>query len=84
MGSVGCFQNEPEEATVNALTGEAEKVGTIPSSEVPGNTERKPRREDESETACRDLIEKEKLDILKEIHDSPIGGHAGINCTYRK
>jgi len=25
-----------------------------------------------------------KLEILKEIHGSPIGGHAGINHTYRK
>jgi hypothetical protein len=47
-------ETEPEEAIVNTLTGEAEKVGTIPSSELPGNTESKPSREDESETVCRD------------------------------
>jgi hypothetical protein len=34
---------EPEGANINALTGEAEKVGTIPSSEVPRNAEGKPR-----------------------------------------
>jgi len=43
-------ETEPEGAVVNTLTGEAEKVGTIPSSEVPGNTERKSRGEEESET----------------------------------
>jgi hypothetical protein len=45
-----------------------------------GNVE----REDKSQTACGDLSEKEKLEILKEIHDSSIGGHAGINRTYHK
>jgi hypothetical protein len=41
-------------------------------------------REMKSEPVCKDLSEKEKLEILKEIHDSPLGGHAGINRTYRK
>ena len=51
------------------------------SQEIPkGNL----RGEDKSETACRDLSEKEKFGIMKEIHDSPIGGHADINRTYRK
>jgi hypothetical protein len=77
-------ETEPEGANVNALKEEAQEVGMIPDSEKSGNTERIRRGEDESETACRDLIEKEKLEILKEIHDSPIGGHAGINRTYRK
>jgi hypothetical protein len=77
-------ETEPEGAIVNALTGETEKVGTIPSRELPGNTERKSRGEDESETSSRFLSEKGKLEILKEINDSPIGGHACINRTYRK
>jgi len=42
------------------------------------------RGEDESETACTDLSDKEKLEILKEIRDFRIGGHAGINRMYRK
>jgi hypothetical protein len=50
-----------------------------PDSEEPRDTERKRRGEGESETAYRDLSELEKLEILKEIHDSPISGHAGIN-----
>jgi hypothetical protein len=37
-----------------------------------------------SEPVCKDLSEEEKLEILKEIHYSPLGGHAGINRTYRK
>ena len=78
------FSETETEGANNVLTGEAEKVGTIPSSEVPRNTEGKPRGEDESETSCRDVSEKKKLEILKEIHDSPIGGHAGIIRTYRK
>ena len=75
---------ESEGAIVNALTGETEEVGVIPDSKESGKTERKHRGEDESEAACRDLSEKEKSKILKEIHDSPIGGHAGINRRYRK
>jgi hypothetical protein len=55
-----------------------------PCSEESGGTVRKPRGEDESQTACTDVSEKEKLEILKEIHDSHIGGRAGINHTYRK
>jgi hypothetical protein len=27
---------------------------------------------------------KEKMEILKEIHESPIGGHAGMNKTYKR
>jgi hypothetical protein len=76
--------SETEGAIANASTGKAEEVGMIPDSEEPGNTERKRSEEDESQTACRDLNEKEKIEILKEIHDSPTGGHAGINRTYRK
>jgi len=70
---------EPEGAIFNALTRVAEEVGMTPDSEELGNTESKRRGEEESEKACRDLSEKEKLKILKEIHDFPIGGHAGIN-----
>jgi hypothetical protein len=77
-------ETEQEGATVIALTKEAEEVGMTPDREESGNTERKSRGEDESETACRDLSEKEKWVILKEIHDSPIGGHTGIIRTYRK
>jgi hypothetical protein len=54
-----------EGAIVNTLTREAEEVGNIPDSEVSGDAERKLRGEDESEPACRDLSEKEKLEILK-------------------
>jgi hypothetical protein len=72
-------ETEPEGAIVNALPEEAEKVGMIPDGEESGDTEGKRRGEDESETACTDLSDKEKLEILKEIHDSPIDGHAGID-----
>jgi hypothetical protein len=79
-GLSGMFSEiEPEGAILNALTGVAEEVGMTPESEELENTERKRRGEDESETAYRDLSEKEKLEILKETHDSPIGGHAAIN-----
>jgi hypothetical protein len=74
-------ETEPEGAKVNVLTGEAERVGVTPDIEESGNKERKRRGEDESETACRDLSEKEKLEILKEIHYSPLGGHTGIVRT---
>ena len=36
------------------------------------------------ETACTDLSDKEKVEISKEIHDSPTGGHTRINRKYRK
>jgi len=55
-----------------------------PNSEESVVTEGKRKGKDESETVCTVLSEKEKLEILKEIHDSPIGGHAGIIHTYRK
>ena len=61
-----------------------EEVGMILDSEGSGDTERKHRGQDESETACRDFSKNEKLEIQKEIHDSPIGGHAGLNRTYHK
>jgi hypothetical protein len=32
----------------------------------------------------RELISKEKLDILKEMHESPIGGHCGMSETYKR
>ena len=73
-----------EGAIINALTGEAEEVGMKPESDESGNTEGKHKGIDESEIVCRDLSEKEKLEILKEFHDSPIGGHAGIIHTHRK
>jgi hypothetical protein len=39
---------------------------------------------DEVQTACKDQRDKEKFEILKEIHVSPIAGHSGINRRYRK
>jgi len=54
-------ETEPEGAIVNALLEEAEKVGMIPDSEESGDTEGKRGREDESETVCTDLSDKEKL-----------------------
>jgi hypothetical protein len=39
---------------------------------------------DERKTAFRVLSEREKFEVLKEIHDSPMGGHTGIIRTYRK
>lgn len=32
----------------------------------------------------RELTSKEKLDILKEMHESPIGGHCGMSKTYKR
>jgi hypothetical protein len=79
-GLSGMFsETEPEGAVVNALTEEAEEVGMILDSKESGDTEGKRRGEDESETACTDLSDKVKLETLKEIHDSNIHGHAGIN-----
>jgi len=34
-----------------------------------------------SEPVCKDLSEKEKLEVLWEIRDCPLGGHADINHT---
>jgi len=73
-----------EGAIINALTGEAEEVGMKPDTRESAVNDRKRKEKDELQTVCRDLSEKEKLEILKEIHDSPIGGHAGIIRTYRK
>jgi hypothetical protein len=79
-GLSGMFSEiEPDGAILSALSGVAEEVGMTPESEESGNNERQRRREDESETAYRDLSGKEKLEILKKTHDFPIGGHAGIN-----
>jgi hypothetical protein len=77
-------QTEPEVASVNALMGGGEEVGITTNSEESGDTEEKHGGSDKVETACAAVSAKEKLEILKEIHDSPIGGHAGINRTYRK
>jgi hypothetical protein len=32
----------------------------------------------------KEFNDKEKTEILKEIHESPIGGHAGMNKTYKR
>jgi len=72
-------RTEPEGADINAVTREAEKEGKAPDSEGSINAEVKREREMKSEPVCKDLSEKEKLEILGEIHDSPLGGHAGIN-----
>jgi hypothetical protein len=32
----------------------------------------------------KELNEKEKLEILKELHETPIGGHQGMNRTYNR
>jgi hypothetical protein len=32
----------------------------------------------------RKSSDKEKLGILKEMHESPIGGHIGMNRTYQR
>lgn len=77
-------ETEPEVASVNALTEEVEEIGIKLNSDESGDTEEKRGVVDKVEAACAVLSDKEKLEILKEIHDSPIGGHAGINRTYGK
>jgi hypothetical protein len=74
-------ETEPEGESVNALTEEVEEIGIKCNSEESGDTEEKRGGADKVETAYAKLSDKEKLEILKEIHDSPIGGHAGINRT---
>jgi hypothetical protein len=39
---------------------------------------------DNSDVECRKLSDKEKLGILREMHESPIGGHIGMNRTYQR
>jgi hypothetical protein len=75
---------EPEGAVINALAGEIQGTGLISDIEGLEVTEGKCKKKTESEISCRKLGEKEKLDILKEIHDSPFGAHADINRTDRK
>jgi len=67
-------------AIIIVLTGETEKVDMKPDSEESGVTERKHKDKDESQAVSRDISEKEKLEILKEIK---IGVHDGIVRTYR-
>ena len=56
----------------------------ITDIEESGDTEEKQGGDDELVTACTDLSDKEELEILKEIHDSPTGRLVGINRKYRK
>ena len=77
-------ETEPGGTTVIALTEEAEKILVTPDNEDLGDTEEKRGGEDGLETACTNFSYREKLEILKEIHDSLIGGHAAINRKYRK
>jgi hypothetical protein len=39
---------------------------------------------DSSRTRNIKLSDREKLEILKEMHESPIGGHTGMNRTYQR
>jgi hypothetical protein len=39
---------------------------------------------DSSDVKYRKLSDKEKLGILKEMHESPIGGHIGMNRMYQR
>jgi hypothetical protein len=32
----------------------------------------------------KELPSKEKMEILREMHDSPIGGNVGMNRTYKR
>ena len=75
---------EPVEAAVNAVSKEIERSELPSDSEGSEVAEENPKGGMESGTQCSTLSEKQKLGILKEIHDSPLGGHVGINRTYRK
>ena len=77
-------ETEWEGATFNDLTEKEEEVGMITDIEESGDTEEKRGGDDELGTACTDLSDKEEFEMLKEIHDSPTGRHAGINRKYRK
>jgi hypothetical protein len=47
-------------------------------------TEEKGVTVEEQEVKNKELSSKEKMEILREMHDSPVGGHVGINRTYEK
>jgi hypothetical protein len=38
----------------------------------------------ETDIKVEEFSDKEKLEILKEVHDMPIGGHRGMSSTYKK
>jgi hypothetical protein len=41
-------------------------------------------KSEEAKVRNAKLIEREKLKIVKECHESPIGGHVGMNRTYKR
>jgi transposase InsO family protein len=48
-----------------------EKIGTAEGQEV-------------KDMKDKELTSKEKMEILREMHESPIGGHVGMNRTYKR
>jgi hypothetical protein len=47
-------------------------------------TEEKSARVEGQEVKDKKLSSKEKMEILREMHESPIGGHVGMNRTYKR
>jgi hypothetical protein len=77
---------EPERADINAFTGEIERTDEVWDSDGSEDKEGNCTKGVEIEATCSksgNLSAKEKIEILKEFHDSPLGGHAGMNRTYK-
>jgi hypothetical protein len=41
-------------------------------------------KSEEAKVKDAKLTEKDKFEILKELHENPIGGHVGMNRTYKR
>jgi hypothetical protein len=65
-------------AALTSGVGEEEETGTSETLNAEDG------KSEETVVKNAKLTEKEKLEILKELHESPIGGHGGMNRTYKR
>jgi hypothetical protein len=75
---------ETEGADINAFTGEIKGTDLILDSEECEGSCKKGVEVEETYSKSGKLGEKEKMELLRKIYDSPLGGHAGKLRTYRK
>jgi hypothetical protein len=63
---------------------ESAEENNVVSPDIEGEVQEIDREPCETDIKAEEFSDKEKLEILKEVHDTPIGGHRGMTSTYKK
>jgi hypothetical protein len=72
------------ERSAGAPRGESEEENNVRPPATEGEVQERDRKPCETDVEAKEFSDKEKFEILKEVHETPICGHRAMSSTYKK